>query len=76
MITYPLAVRLFSPRRAAAGAFEFAFTGPPGVYTVLASTNLVAWSNIGAATNKLGTALFTDREANLSPQKFYRVRSP
>jgi hypothetical protein len=72
---YPLATRLFSPRRTAAGAFEIAFTGPPGVYAVLASTNLVGWSNIGAAINNFGTSLFTDRDANLSPQKFYRVGS-
>jgi hypothetical protein len=76
VFTYPLAVRLLSPRRTAAGAFEIAFTGPPGVYAVFASTNLIAWSNLGSTTNKFGTGLFTDREANLSPQKFYRVRSP
>src|SRR5204863_252367 len=63
VFTYPLAVRLVSPRRTAAGAFEFTLTGPPGSYAVLSSTNLAAWSALGTATNTLGSAIFTDGQA-------------
>jgi formylglycine-generating enzyme required for sulfatase activity len=73
VFTYPLAVRLVSPRRTGSAAFEFTLTGPPGLYAVLSSTNLAAWSALGTATNTLGSASFTDVQANLSPQKFYRA---
>ena len=58
-----------------AGAFEFAITGPPGAYTVLNSTDLAAWTELGMLTNNLGSAVFTDAAANQSPHKFYRARS-
>ncbi len=76
VFTYPLALSLVLPRRTAAGAFEFTLTGPPGIYTVLGSADLVAWSNLGTATNNLGSIVFTDAEAHLSQQEFYRLRSP
>ncbi|HXJ55824.1 MAG TPA: SUMF1/EgtB/PvdO family nonheme iron enzyme [Verrucomicrobiae bacterium] len=78
VFTYPLAVRLGSPQRTLDGAFEFTLTGPPGLYAVLGSTNLAAWSVLGTATNTLGRAVFQDGQANLSPQKFYRglLQSP
>ena len=47
--------------------------GPPGIYTVLGSTNLAAWSALSTAINELGSVLFTDPDSNLPPQKFYRV---
>ena len=72
VFTYPLTVRLVQPRTLA-GAFQFGITGPPGVYTVLGSADLAAWSAVGAATNTLGSAIFTDAQANLSPHKFYRA---
>ena len=74
VFTYPLATRLVSPRRTVAGALEFTLTGPPGAYAVLGSTNLVAWSVLGAATNVLGSAVFSDASAALSARKFYRAR--
>src|SRR5206468_10522444 len=75
VFAYALTIQLIWPRRAAAGAFEFTLTGPPGIYTVLASANLTAWSELSAVTNNLGSAGFTDMEAGLSRQKFYSVRS-
>jgi hypothetical protein len=74
VFTYPLVLGLVSPRRTATGAFEFALTGPPGIYTVLASADLVSWNELGAATNLLGSADFTDTTAELSVRKFYRAR--
>ena len=74
MFTYPLAVSLVSPHRAVAGAFEFTLTGPPGVYTVFGSTDLAAWSELGATTNTVGSIVFTDGTADLSTRKFYRAR--
>jgi hypothetical protein len=57
------------------GAFQFGITGPPGVYDVLGSTDLATWSELGVATNNLGSLNFVDVTAHLSPRKFYRVRS-
>ena len=73
VFTYPLTAQLVRPRMLA-GAFQFGITGPPGIYAVLDSTNLVVWSVLGAATNSLGNIVFTDTETNLSPQKFYGTR--
>ena len=51
-----------------------AITGPPGDYTVLTSTNLVDWSELGLSRIPLGSKTITDFAAQFSPQKFYRVR--
>jgi formylglycine-generating enzyme required for sulfatase activity len=72
VFTYPLAAQLIRPQMFI-GAFKFAITGPPGVYSVLGSTNLLAWSALGVATNPLGSVNFTDVTAHLSSEKFYRV---
>jgi formylglycine-generating enzyme required for sulfatase activity len=72
VFTYPLEVRLIRLRQPI-GAFQFAVAGPPGVYTVLRSTNLAAWGPLAAVANPLGTIVFTDVEAHLSSQKFYRA---
>ena len=72
VFTYPLTVQLIQPR-SLPGAFRFGISGPPGVYTLLASTNLTTWSELAVVTNQLGNAAFTDFTADLSPQKFYRA---
>ncbi len=41
----------------------------------VAIPDLVAWSDLGFATNKLGAIVFTDVTAHLSPRKFYRACS-
>ena len=46
------------------------------VFTVQASADLTAWGRIAAVTNLTGTAEFTDPDAGLSTQKFYRVVQP
>jgi hypothetical protein len=75
VFTYPLTVRLIRLRQPI-GAFQFVITGPPGVYAVLGSTDLVVWGELGAVANPLGSIVFTDVAAHLSPQKFYRVSLP
>ena len=77
VFTYPLEVQLVRPRPFV-GRFQFGITGPPGVYAVLGSTDLVVWSLVGPATNALGSINFNDVTVNSSPQKFYRalLRSP
>jgi len=75
VFTYPLTTQLVAPRQPGDGSFQFALTGPPGVYVVLASTNLVAWSELAFLTNQIGTVRFEDVAAPLSSQKFYAVRS-
>jgi hypothetical protein len=73
-IAYPLVAELVRPH-ALIGAFKFGITGPPGVYTVLGSTNLTDWSAVGGdATNPLGSVNFHEVTTNASPQKFYRAR--
>jgi formylglycine-generating enzyme required for sulfatase activity len=72
IFTYPLDVQLVRPRTFT-GRFQFGITGPPGVYAVLASTNLVVWSVLRDVTNSLGSVNFDDATANSSPQKFYRA---
>jgi len=73
VFTYPLVARLVEPLLLE-GSFKFGITGPPGVYSVLASTNLATWSAVGIAINPLGSVLFHDVTTNVLPQKFYRTR--
>jgi hypothetical protein len=40
--------------------FQFAITGPPGVYGILSPSNLAQWAELGITTNTLGSAVFTD----------------
>jgi formylglycine-generating enzyme required for sulfatase activity len=72
VFTYPLVAQLVQPLMLA-GSFKFGITGPPGVYSVLGSTNLATWSAVGVATNPLGSVNFHDVTANASPQTFYRA---
>jgi hypothetical protein len=55
-------------------AFEFTLTGPPGIYTIFGSADLVAWNELGRTINILGSAVFADSTASLSTRKFYRAR--
>jgi formylglycine-generating enzyme required for sulfatase activity len=70
VFTYPLAVQLVRPLTLI-GAFHFGISGPPGVYAVLASTNLGDWIEVGMANNTLGRIGFTDVSAHLFPRRFY-----
>jgi hypothetical protein len=73
VFTYPLAIQLISPQQTG-GAFQFEIAGPPGIYTIFGSTDLVVWSELGSVTNQLGSARFNDALAALARQKFYRAR--
>jgi len=63
------------------GAFQFAFTNTPGTsFSVLGTTNLSApftnWTTLGLATEiSSGSYQFTDTQATIKPQRFYRLRS-
>jgi formylglycine-generating enzyme required for sulfatase activity len=72
VFTYPLTVQLIRIRQPL-GAFQFAITGPPAAYAILASTNLTDWTALTTVTNPLGAIVFTDGAAHLSPRKFYRA---
>ncbi len=72
VFTYPLAIQLIRLQQPI-GAFQFAITGPPGIYTVFTSTDLTMWSVLRTTINQLGKVVFTDGTAHLSPQKFYRA---
>jgi formylglycine-generating enzyme required for sulfatase activity len=73
VFTYPLTIRLNKAQHPP-GAFRFAITGPPGVYTVLGSTNLASWSVVEVVSNPLGSVFFLDTTVQLSPQKFYSAQ--
>jgi hypothetical protein len=73
--TYPLAVSLVSPQQTVAGAFGFTLTGPPAAYTILSSTDLAAWTELGTLTNALGAVVFTDLQSTNSSQKFYCAKA-
>ena len=74
VFAYPLTPRMVAPRELGDGSFQFAVVGPPGVYTILSSTNLTAWSELAVVTNQIGVVRFEDVAARLSPQKFYAAR--
>src|SRR4051812_1304002 len=69
---YPLTVHL--TKLSLLGAFHFAITGPPGLYTVLNSSNLADWSVMNVVNNPLGSVFVLDPTAHLSPQKFYNAQ--
>ncbi|HTI68663.1 MAG TPA: SUMF1/EgtB/PvdO family nonheme iron enzyme [Candidatus Limnocylindria bacterium] len=71
--TYPLTTQLIQPLYLI-GVFKFALTGPPGIYTVLSSTNLIDWSTVRVTTNLLGAVNFVGADADPAPQKFYRAQ--
>ena len=73
VFTYPLTVQLISLRLPGHGIFQFAVTGPPGVYAILASTNLASWNTLAVLTNREGDLRFEEASLPLSPQKFYRA---
>jgi formylglycine-generating enzyme required for sulfatase activity len=72
VFVYPLTVQLLQPKQLN-GVFQFGITGPPGVYTILASGDFAAWSPLGSTTNKFGATNFTDVTAQLSSRRFYRA---
>lgn len=72
VFTFPLLAQLTSEEVAGEGGFQFTLTGPPGIYAVLASTDLSTWSNIGVLTNQNGAARFSD-PSPLSSKKFFRA---
>src|SRR4051812_25467451 len=70
---YPLSIELLRIRQPI-GAFQFAITGPPGVYTILASADLASWSPLFALSNNVGAFVVTDGTAHLTAHKFYRAQ--
>jgi hypothetical protein len=74
VFTYQLAIQIVEPLPLV-GAFKIGIKGPPGVYTVLGSEDLVTWAEVGVTTNSRGAVNFVDANTNLPPRKFYRVRN-
>jgi hypothetical protein len=60
------------------GLYGFTFTGNTDqVYLVELSTNLVTWTNLGPAqVTAPGLYQYSQGNAALVPQRFYRIRSP
>ena len=69
---YPLTIQLLRPRPLV-GAFQFGITGPPGSYGVFASSDLAAWSEVGIASNLVGSISFVDVTTNAFPPRYYRA---
>lgn len=70
--TYPLTIQLIRSRQLI-GAFQFAITGPPGVYSISASVDLTNWSDLQIVSNALGAVVVTDGDAHLTTSRFYRA---
>jgi len=61
-------------RQTASVTFTFSVAGPPNIYTIFGSVDLVVWTELGVITNQFGFARFGDPDPPPSPQKFYRAR--
>jgi len=72
VFSYPLAPQLVRPLPRE-GTFEFGITGPPGVYSVLSSTDLTTWNVLSAVTNPLGSINFVDGTSQSSLKKSFRT---
>jgi hypothetical protein len=70
--TYENFIRLGALRQSA-GNFQFTLEGPPGVYTIQSSVDLLAWNDLGFITNGTGTVDFSDSNTALFQRKFYRA---
>lgn len=71
-------IRLTEFTRLGNGTFQFAYahSGLP-TFSVFASTNLVNWNAVGAATQIVpGWFQFTDLNATNLPHRFYQLRAP
>ncbi|PYJ08584.1 MAG: hypothetical protein DME25_01105 [Verrucomicrobia bacterium] len=74
----PIEVALASVTKLTNGAFQFSYTNSAGSnVSVYASSNLVNWTSLGAATLvSPGLYQFTDTAATNYPRRFYDLRSP
>jgi hypothetical protein len=74
----PTYVTLTGMKRVTGGAFQFAYINSGSqTSSVYASTNLIDWTAIGAATQiSNGLYRFTDNAATNLPRRFYKVSSP
>ena len=73
LAVYPTAAAILTPTTVANGPFSFNVSGVAGFeYTVQASANLVDWESV--QTN-LAPFVFTDPDAGLYSQRFYRTLS-
>ncbi len=74
----PPVVRLLTPTQTGGGAFEFTYSNTSPVNAnVYASTNLVNWLPLGAATLvSPGNYRFTDNAATNYPRRYYQLRLP
>jgi hypothetical protein len=72
VFTYPLTFQIIRPRPLL-GDFQFAIAGPPGVYSVIASTDLTTWIELDLVTNSVGAVVFNDTGVRFTGQKFYRA---
>lgn len=58
-------------------SFSLTLTGPPGIYSILATTNiqqsLASWTSVGTVTNTTGTIQFTDPGVTNHATRYYRA---
>ena len=71
LIVYPLEPELGAPFNRPTNGFSFKLMGPPGTYTIHASTNLFEWEDAAVLTNQLGRIEFLDPES--FDRRFYRA---
>jgi hypothetical protein len=74
LATAPTAPDFKSARLLAATGLELTLTGfSSEVYSIEASTNLIAWQPLVTLTNLSGTLKFVDAGATNLPRRFYRA---
>ncbi|MEY2427378.1 MAG: hypothetical protein QOJ40_263 [Verrucomicrobiota bacterium] len=73
----PYQININGISRGQDGQLQLTISGWPGdVYRVLASTDLLDWKTIATITNLTGIVQFTDPEAAIYDQRFYRCITP
>jgi hypothetical protein len=60
-------------RDSPSGPSQFSVVGPPGLYDVLWSPDLMTWSNLTTITNIIYSAPFSDAEQANPTRRCYRT---
>jgi hypothetical protein len=75
-LSSPQPVALLWPQRLENGQFQFTVTGAVNqVFSILASTNLSAWTSLTTNALTNGVQVYTDPEATNFSRRFYRSQS-
>jgi hypothetical protein len=57
------------------GCLRLTMTGPPGIYSLDTSADLISWGFVASLTNVAGTVEFTDQPVTNHLRRYFRTRS-